>query len=116
MPHNSTGTILCDSGIILSPFPAAFKPLVPAISTPRTLLPAGWVAVAALADELLPDEQSRAARGLRERKRKVKAHSAMRERSNMPPALPPAADLSNMPTFGWHTEERPLICVLKKLR
>lgn len=61
----------------------------------------------ALPAELLLAEQSRAARGLRERKRKVKAHNAMRERSNMPPALPAAADLSIMPTFGCRVEERP---------
>lgn len=60
----------------------------------------------ALPAKLLPDEHSRAARGLRERKRKVKAHRAMRERSNMPPALLPAADLSKAPTLGCHREEK----------
>lgn len=39
--------------------------------------------------ELLLDEQSKDASGLRERKSKVKAHRAMRERSSMP-------------TFGCH--------------
>lgn len=63
---------------------------------------------------LLPDEQSRLAKGLRERKRKVKAHSAMRERSSMPPALLPVADGSSMPTFGWCTQEDKETFKLKK--
>lgn len=83
---------------------------IPAMSNPRTLLPAWWVeAAAALSAELLPDEQSRDARGFRERKRKVKAHNTMRERSNMPPALPPPAGMFNMPTFGC----RENICVTR---
>lgn len=83
-----------------------FPHSVPATSTPRTVLPAWWVLTASVfPDELLPDEQNRAAKGLRERKRKVKAHNAIRERSNMPTALPPAVDWSGVPIFGWHTRE-----------
>lgn len=51
-------------------------------------------------------EQSRVAKGFRERKKKVKAHKAMRERSNMPPALPPAAGRFKMPTFGCRGVEK----------
>lgn len=84
--------------------------IVPAISRPSMLLPAWWAeptAVAAPPASLLPDEQSSAARGLRERKRKVKAHNAMRERSSMPPppAAPPAGSF-NTPTFSWRQRQR----------
>lgn len=63
------------------------------------------VLTAAPPAELLPEEHSKAAKGLSERKRKVKAQSAMRERSNMPPALLPAVDWSDAPMFGWHKGE-----------
>lgn len=75
---------------------------VPAMSTLSIVLPAWWAGADAApsAGLRLPDEKNRAARGFRERKKKVKAHSAIRVRSSMPPALPPSAVTFNMPTFG----------------
>jgi hypothetical protein len=87
--------------------PIFFPPSIPALSRPSMILPVPGCTAWLLAVVLEPiPPHSMAARGLRERKRKVNVHSAMRERSSMP-ALPGVdADVSIRLTAGWTGEDR----------
>lgn len=87
--------------------PLSLPPSIPALSRPSMILPVPGCTAWLLAVVLEPiPPHSMAARGLRERKRKVNVHSAMRERSSMP-ALPGVdEDVSIRLTAGWTGEDR----------
>lgn len=90
-----------------TPPPPSLFPSIPALSRPSMFLPVPGCTAWLLAVVLEPiPPHSMAARGLRERKRKVNVHSAMRERSSMP-ALPGVdEDVSIRLTAGWTGEDR----------
>lgn len=67
--------------------------ILPALSTPRTLLLVPCPPAAAAEEPAGSPPHSRAESGLKERKRKVKTHRAMRARSSIPTLPAPARSI-----------------------